>query len=55
LGLPRKRGGTDEARTGHQDALAALRNRIGREHPRVSALQGWALSCLDLEPHPIQS
>ncbi|WP_200301745.1 FxSxx-COOH system tetratricopeptide repeat protein [Streptomyces adelaidensis] len=46
-------GRADEARTRHHDTLAALSKRIGREHPRVLALQEWDLSCLDLEPHPI--
>ncbi|EKX62713.1 tetratricopeptide repeat protein [Streptomyces ipomoeae] len=46
-------GRADEARTKHHDTLAALSKRVGREHPRVLALQAWELSCLDLEPHPI--
>lgn len=46
-------GRGDESRTQHHDTLAALSKRIGREHPRVVALQAWDLSCLDLEPHPI--
>ncbi|PIM69423.1 hypothetical protein CTU88_25780 [Streptomyces sp. JV178] len=46
-------GRADEARKQHNDTLAALIKRIGNEHPRVTALQTWKLSCLDLEPHPI--
>ncbi|MFF7258733.1 FxSxx-COOH system tetratricopeptide repeat protein [Streptomyces sp. NPDC008159] len=46
-------GRADEARKQHNDTLAALIKRIGNEHPRVTALQTWNLSCLDLEPHPI--